>query len=418
VEINRSAIKRTNGESGKTGAAASLRSEPNASQRFANGRGALVLGGDASALAIVRSLGRHKIPVWTLAGKDKLAGFSRYCVRSLRWPESDEPEQLEYLLNLADQYQLDGWVLFAIDDERAALLARNRHLLGARYRVPPPDWETMRWAYDKRRTYELAGKLGLSHPFTLCPRNRADVAAWAHDFPVILKPAFKRGRNRFTHAKAWMARDRVELLRLFDEASTLVDPAVIVVQEMVSGGGQNQYSYAGLHANGDAIASLVVRRTRQHPSDFGIASFVETVESDEVDKRAKALLRAINYSGLVEIEFKYDPRDGTYKLLDFNSRIWFWHALAARAGIDFPYLMWRWMQDGSVDDCGMRRHAKWIHTRRDLPAAWNDLWHRRCSIPTYLRSLAGTSQFAVMATDDPLPALLELPALVVAKWFS
>jgi predicted ATP-grasp superfamily ATP-dependent carboligase len=215
---------------------------PKIEDRAAQKPGALVLGADVSALGIVRSLGRHQIPVWVLAGNDRLAGLSRFCVRSLPWPHTDEAQQFDFLLDLGQRYRLDGWAVFAIEDEGAALLAKNRELLGRCFRIPPPEWNVMRWAYDKRLTHELAARLGVGHPLALCPRNRADVAAWEGGFPVILKPAFKPKRNRFTRAKAWLANDRGDLLKLYDAASTLLDPSPIMIEEMIVGGGQNQYS--------------------------------------------------------------------------------------------------------------------------------------------------------------------------------
>jgi hypothetical protein len=46
-------------------------------------KGALVLGGDYGALTVVRSLGRHGIPVWVLTQKQKIAATSRYARRCL-----------------------------------------------------------------------------------------------------------------------------------------------------------------------------------------------------------------------------------------------------------------------------------------------------------------------------------------------
>jgi predicted ATP-grasp superfamily ATP-dependent carboligase len=166
------------------------------------------------------------------------------------------------------------------------------------------------------------------------------------------------------------------------------------------------------------VVSLTVRRLRQYPPDFGIASCVEIAQSSEVESSAKRLLEALSYTGLAELEFKYDPRDRTYKLLDFNPRIWFWHALADLAGVDFPYLLWRWLRDEPIDQIHVRPHATWVHSRRDLPAAIREIRQRRLSAFAYLKSLAITSRFAVMAKDDPLPALLEVPLLLAAKCFS
>jgi predicted ATP-grasp superfamily ATP-dependent carboligase len=69
------------------------------------------------------------------------------------------------------------------------------------------------------------------------------------------------------------------------------------------------------------IASLAARRTTQYPGDFCRTScLVETIESTEVEEAAARLLEAIRYSGTAEVEFKYDSRDRTYKVLGVNSR--------------------------------------------------------------------------------------------------
>src|SRR5438445_7455443 len=87
--------------------------------------GAVVLGGDYKALGIVRSLGRHGIPVWVLKDAHAIAATSRYALRSLQFPEGSEAEQLAYLIDLWARQKLDGWVLFPGTDEAAALIARH-----------------------------------------------------------------------------------------------------------------------------------------------------------------------------------------------------------------------------------------------------------------------------------------------------
>ena len=73
---------------------------------------------------------------------------------------------------------------------------------------------------------------------------------------------------------------------------------------------------------------MTVRRRRQHPSDFGRAStFVETIELPEIEEPSCRFLAAIGYYGLVELEYKRDPRDGVCKLLDVNARTWGYHSL-------------------------------------------------------------------------------------------
>jgi D-aspartate ligase len=378
-------------------------------------KGALVLDGNPGALAIVRSLGRRNIPVWVLVGQYRLAGFSRYCSRALCWPDATESAKVEWLKELGRANNLDDWVLFSTSDETARLESLNRGPLSSQYRVTSPSWEVMRWAYDKRLTYQLGAELGLSQPHSFFPRDRTEAESLECEFPVVLKPAYKQATNRFTRSKAWRARDRKELLRLYDDAVLLVDPSLVIIQEMIDGGGEHQFSFACLCLDGRPIASLTARRTRQYPVDFGQGSFVETVELPEIEGPAKRLLSSLHYSGVAELEFKYDAQDGKYKLLEMNPRFWTWHALGAPSGVDFPYLVWQMANEQSIEEVRARGGLKWVHMVKDLAAAAGNISRGRMSLGDYLRSLSGISEFAIYSRDDFLPALLEIVLMLLSR---
>ncbi len=381
------------------------------------GSGAIVIGGSYAALGAVRSLGRHKIPVCVLTDERLIARLSRYAWRSFRWPEAGDAGQVEYLFNLAKQYGLLGWAIFPIDDESAAMVARQHALLSQRFRLTIPPWDTLCWAYDKRLTYNLASELGVDSPWTVVPGSREAVAGLDCAFPAILKPAVKQSLNEFTQAKAWRVTDRSSLLARYDEASALVDPSVIMIQEMIPGGGEEQYSYAGVCVDGRPVAWLSARRTRQYPLDFGrSSSYVETVECPEIEEPTRQLLAAMHFTGLVEVEFKRDRRNGLYKLLDINPRVWGWHTVGRAAGVDFPYLLWRIMQGEEVPEVCGRAGVRWIRMATDLLAASAGIRSGHLSPLAYLQSLRGPIESAVFAVDDPLPGLLELPLLVYQEW--
>lgn len=379
--------------------------------------GALVIGGDYRGLGIVRSLGRRGIPVWVLYDEHLIAATSRYARRALRWPAGGEQEQLDFLLELAARHGLDGWVIFPTGDNAGALLARHHAQLAERYRLTVPPWEVYRWAYDKRLTYQLAAELGIDAPPTWYPRGREDLAALDCPFPVILKPACKPALNRFTHAKAWLAGGHAELLARYEEATALVPPDLIMVQALIPGGGEAQLSYAALCLEGRVRASITARRTRQYPTDFGRSStYVESIEEPEIEAAGRRLLQGLRFTGLIELEFKRDPRDGRCKLLEMNPRVWGWHTLGRLAGVDFPYLQWRAAHGLPVPELRARAGARWIHLILDLPAACSELRAGRLTLSAYLRSLRPPLERAIIARDDPGPALLELPLLAWVGW--
>ncbi|MGE0822317.1 MAG: ATP-grasp domain-containing protein [Candidatus Binatia bacterium] len=379
--------------------------------------GAVVIGGDYRGLGIVRSLGRRGIPVWVLTDQHLLAAASRYSRRHLPWPTTDEAQQVEYLLALGEQYRLDGWLLFPTGDETTALIARYHDRLERQFRLTVPPWEQIRWAYDKRCTYHFSETLGVDIPWTRYPTNSDEVAALDCDFPVILKPAIRKDFNPFTHDKAWRVEDREALVKRYDEACTFIDPSLIMVQEMIPGGGETQYSYAALCREGHPLAWLVARRMRQYPVDFGhSSSYVEVVTQAEVEQHARRLLSAIGYTGLVEIEFKYDIRDNRYKVLDVNPRVWGWHTLGRRAGVDFPYLLWRLIQGESLTEVRGCSGIRWVRMVTDLPAVVSEFRRGQLSLLAYLKSLKGPLEFAIFAADDPLPAVVEVPLLSYLTW--
>lgn len=375
--------------------------------------GALVTGADYRGLGIVRSLGRRGIPVWVLREEGhSLGAASRYATHSKRWPAVDALGQAEFLANLAISNGLKNWTLFPTTDELVMLVARHHETLAKHYRLTTPPWEKLQWVCDKRLLHRLAQNVGVNQPWTAFPRSREELRSLQCKFPVILKPALRLGFNRFTKDKAWPANDRGSLQDRYDEASALVGPEMTMVQEIVPGWGEAQFSYAALCKKGRPIASMVARRVRQFPMDFGrFSTYVETVDEPRVVEPAVRLLEATEFTGIVEVEFKKDSRDGQYKVLDVNPRVWGWHTLGQRAGVDFPHLLWLLTNGQSIPEMHGRVGERWMRFSADLPMAIYEILKGRLSVWEYLRSLRVPLESAIFAWDDPLPGLLEVPLL-------
>ena len=389
--------------------------DPGALPEAAGARGALIIGGAHGSLAVARSLGRRGIPVRFLTHDHPLARFSRYVIRGDHWPGPNDPGAVDWLRQFAGRHRLDGWTLFACGDAEVQLVAHNHASLAAVFRLVTPPWTVTRWTADKRLTYQFASDIGVHVPWSYYPQGREDVAQVACRFPVILKPTVHEGRNAFTQAKAWRVDNREELIARFVDAAALVGEQSIVLQELIPGGGERQFSYAALCDRGVSVASLVARRSRQYPIDFGYTStYVETIEQPQVEEAACRILRSLEYSGLAEVEFKYDVRDGRYKLLDINARPWTWIGLGATAGVDFPFLAWQLSQGATPIPARGTAGARWIHLTRDLVAAGQEMWAGVSSPARYLSLLRQPLTFAAFAKDDPLPGLVELP-LVAAR---
>jgi D-aspartate ligase len=385
-----------------------------AAHRAVERSGAVILGGAHGSLAVARSLGRHGIPVWFIGHDHPITKYSRYVTRSIDWTGPDDDGAADWLLDLAARNRLDRWLLFAGADPEVRLIGRHHAALEDAYRLASPPWPVACIAGDKRATYDHAANVGVATPHTSYPHTREEAAALAGRFPAILKPAASRTRNAFTSAKAWRIDDVSALLARYDEAAALVGPDAIMLQEFIPGGGETQFSYAAVWSDGAPVASLVARRTRQFPVDFGFTStFVETVDEPVVEEAACRFLAALRYSGLVEIEFKHDAHDGRYKLLDFNPRPWTWIALGAAADVDFPLIQWQLARGERLKMRRGRLGAGWCHASRDLVAACQHIARGTLSAIEYAASLRRRPMvFAAFAPDDPLPGIVDLPVVL------
>jgi predicted ATP-grasp superfamily ATP-dependent carboligase len=275
--------------------------------------------------------------VWFVTDDHPIAKYSRYAARSLTWAGPGDKGAAQWLVDLAARHRLDRWVLFPGGDAEAQLVAQHHDALGQVFALTTPPWAVARFACDKRLTHLHADSVGVDSPPSWFPAHRKDIAALDCGFPVILKPTSHAGRNRFTMAKAWRVGDRATLLARYDEAVALVGRDAVMVQDLIPGGGDAQFSYAAVWDRGKPVASLVARRTRQYPVDFGFTStFVETIEHGEVEAQAFRFLADLRFSGMAELEFKHDARDSRTKLLDVNPRAWTWIGLGAAAGVDLP----------------------------------------------------------------------------------
>jgi D-aspartate ligase len=410
-----------------TGLAASpnMREQGGSSQKLGlpdQSAGALIIGGDYQGLSIVRSLGRRGIPVCVVDDEMAIARFSKYTTKSVRLEGlRDENSTIEGLLTVGQRLGLQGWVIYPTRDEHVAAISRHRDRLGQIFRVPTPGWESVQWAWDKRLTYRRANELGIPTPKTFYPQSLEDLKRIDFPPPYAVKPAIKEHFIYSTRVKAWRANNARELRDLCEKASQIISIDEVMVQELIPGGGQNQVSYCAFFRQGDPLGKMVVCRVRQHPLEFGRAStYVETIDLPVLEELSERFLRSIDYYGLVEVEYKLDRSDGLFKLLDVNARTWGYHALGARAGVDFSYMLHSDQLGLPVTRGIARPGVRWMRVTTDFPTAVMACLKGEIKLGNYLSSLKDSNVEAVFSLKDPFPGMAEvclIPYLMVKKGF-
>ena len=380
-------------------------SEPKHSGDF----GAIVLGGHAQGLGIIRSLGRRGIAVYLIdETAANISRFSKYCSRFFRVPNmKQEQTLLNFLIALAQNEGIKGCVIFPTHDATVEILSKNRAILDDYYRISVPPWSTTELAYNKILTYQVAKKTGIPVPQTYFPANIDELRQIGRDiaYPIIIKPAVMHTFYAKLKTKAFKVGHLDELVRMYEKTCTVIDPSEVMVQEIIPGSARDLYSCCCFYKQGTLKASCIGQRSRQIPMDFGKATtFVQSAEIPELRQYSDDLLKEIGYYGLAEVEFMQDPRDGIYKLLEINPRSWKWHTFAIKAGIDMPYLTYcDLVGRRTAQNMTARPDVKWVEIISDLYVAFGEIVKGNLSVRDYVDSLKGDLEFAIASQDDPLP---------------
>ncbi|MET3897749.1 D-aspartate ligase [Devosia sp. UYZn731] len=377
--------------------------------------GAIILGGSYGSLSVARSFGRQGIGVSYFSAVRSVAQYCRYVTHHVPWQGPGDPKALDVLFAAADRLGMNGWLLLPSGDAEVQFVARNFDALAARFTLVTEDWAALEQLNNKAQLYRLADTLGIDYPRVYADGIAADRPVDEMRFPVVIKPSSTEKSNPLTKAKAWKADNAAEYAEKYALATQYMGPGGFVAQELIPGDGESQFSYAGLWNHGVEVCGLTARRARQFPAEFGTSPFVETTAQPRVLAEAQALLKAVDYHGLVEVEFKLDARDDRLKLLDVNTRIWAWIGLGAAAGLDFPVLAAAMALGRLPEKLEPAYGASWVRAIPNALSLVQSLQRTKRLGYAAMRSLSPRSVPALFALDDPLPALMELPIQVLRR---
>ncbi|MGH3008610.1 MAG: hypothetical protein ACRDLM_04295 [Gaiellaceae bacterium] len=350
--------------------------------------------GWVNGLAAIRSLGRHDLRVLALDHRPYALGFrSKYAeTRLAPEPFDDEDGFIASLQAIAAETD-DLLPIFPTHDEHLNAIARHTGELSERYRFPFPGWDVLEKIQSKRHQLETAESIGFAIPRTFHPRSADEARAAGEEigFPLVVKPSANVGFRR-SHKRQLFRCDNAAQL---EEAYGAAAPHEPMVQELIPGGAEAMYTLGSyLSAGGEALGLFSGRKLSQTQGFTGTARVGEAVWVEEVVEQGLALLRALDFHGISQVEVIRDPRDGKYKLIEVNPRLWQWHSLAAACGVDLPWIAYRDLTGDPLPPARMTGEGKrWAIT---LLAGSGHAMER----PPYVD--------AVFARDDPKPALVQL----------
>ncbi len=370
--------------------------------------GAVVIGGYANGVSALRSLARAGVRTAVVLTKPHdIAQHSRYAHEAHRVLDLHRrPDGLiDLLQDRAAEWR--GWALIPTNDYALTALAQHRELLSRWYPLSVPEPEVVQRVVVKPNTHRLAGEAGVAVPHCYGPASRVTAQRTDISYPVVVKPQVSAAFWERFGKKLIVARSPLELVAAIDQIERAGLAAEVF--DLVPGPDHEFYNYTVyLDRQGQPAAEFAFRKLRKAPPFFGVARAAEPANVPELREPTIELLRRIGWRGVASAEYKRDPRDGRFKLMEINGRCYLSHALATRCGVNYPLLIWQEharRQRVSASSNGWR--GTWLHLHADLlytavqerGSDWN--WRK------FIRSYTGPWIDAVWSPADPVPFLAQ-----------
>jgi predicted ATP-grasp superfamily ATP-dependent carboligase len=368
---------------------------------------AIVVSGSTHALGVVRSLGRQGVPVAVVSyDRRDIAQRSRY-VRDIieaPHPDTDEAQFVKVLLEAA--HRSPGSLLIPASDAALGTVARHKTTLeDAGLIVASDAAEVTETLLNKATTFALARSAGVPSPATFAPADEDDVRRFcaSAEFPAVLKPELSHIYRQLVGAKWTRVDSTEEAVRAYAVARS--HSLEVVLQELIPGNELCGAVYNSYFCNGEPLVEFTSRKIRNSPPETGSPSVVVSEWMPEVAEQGRRLLRAAKFSGYSCTEFKRDPRDGQYKVMEVNARHNLSSLLATRCGLNFPWIQYQHLVDGIEPvQHDYEQGIYWIDVTRDLQNLRHYLGRPGYSLGTFLEPYRHSHIFAVLDRHDIRPA--------------
>jgi D-aspartate ligase len=273
------------------------------------------------ALGVARSLGRRGVPVYAVVedGYSPLAA-SRYVIKNFVWKSwPSDREAFLAAMSAIGKIIDHPTILIPIDDLSAVTVAENATALSKWYICPQLPAALPRRLANKAIFYSMCAEIGIPVAQNIVPHSIDDVREFVKNttFPIVVKAAeqWRPMNNRF-NVKVIRT---PEVLFGFCKDVGFAEFSPMILQEYISG---NDWIYHGYSNFKERLyLSFTGKKLMDYPPGSGSTALGMSSRNELLLSQSEGLLRALSYSGIIDIDWRQDERDGQYKIMDCNPRI-------------------------------------------------------------------------------------------------
>ena len=369
----------------------------------------LLGGGPINGLGVVRNLGKNGVDVYYVTEQKDETIFSKYCKRYFVVPHIEHDKEVLRSFLARIERETDSYpVIFPGSDMFCLNLSQLKGELSDNCYALLPRKEVVETLVNKKTFYQSLAKKKIPHPMTYIPESLDDTRRIGKkvNYPVYVRPSISQIFNQKFHKKGFVARSQEELTRYYMLASKCdID---VMIQEIIPGPAVNMFCINGyFDKNGNPRGFFAYRRLREWPHRFGNGSLIESVPISDVSSIKEITanyLHSLGYHGIMDAEFKKDPRDDNFKFLEVNARTWWQNSFPTKCGINLVFMAYLDAIDHNVDYVeNYEVGVKWMYFLNDLRSSIKMLKNGEMTVREWLSSLHRIKDWAHFSADDPMP---------------
>lgn len=357
---------------------------------------------------IIRELHEQGIKhIITIRTQKNIADFSSKITKSYQLPQKNS-ELIRLLKSISKEY---GYlVLFPSDDHSIERLSQIAETIKS-FSFLPFNENNVLDCLKKSYQYQIATNIGIPVPQSVYIENITDlVNTKTIQFPIIIKPVQREDKKKSifrskTYASFEALHKDKEIIK-----KILAQNVSFIASEIIPGDGSQVYAYVGYRNHkGIILNEWTGKKLSQYPNDYGVFASASNEAPEIIQTQGRQLLEALDLYGIAEPEFKYDARDGTYKLMEINLRSMMWHRVGNRSGVYLQYTQYLDAIGKNIPQYTQDKHTimHFIYLKHEV----YNLLTRKKYLSTFVYNLFKGKKitWAIFEKKDLLPALVDLP---------
>ena len=334
----------------------------------------VILGGDIGAYSLARAF--HEaygiVPLVFSQADCHMCGDSSILVNRVV-PHLERPAVLlSTLANTAECFSDRPLLLLGCGDWYVRLIVENRAVLEKSFIIPYIGEDLLNRLTEKDRFYELCAEVGVPAPRTVVFDASADgddpaAVILPFPFPVVAKPASSAAYHYADFPgkqKVFFLRDAAELRATLAAVQSSRYEGKFLIQEMIPGDDTSMRiltTYSD--QNGKVRFASFGQTLLEDMRPMGVGNPLAIVSRTDEDVVAETvrLLEAVGYTGFANFDIKVDPRDGSHRFLEINTRLGRSNYYVTATGMNIARLVVEKWNDGGTDCVLNKNEVFWHH---------------------------------------------------------